>query len=157
MVAFPGDRAGQDMAGVWMMSALLIWGPPEALCVAVLVGGLWTQFVDSHWGGSHRHPAQQVLNVAAIFVAIDLAFFVIDLVGPRHYAVDQILGVLVYLTVNACVVFGVVRIARAGGIAREPAQLEHPGHAADRGHAEHRHRSRVADRAGRRGAARPGP
>ena len=116
MTAFPSDRTGQDMGGVWMISSLLIWGPPEALVVAVLVGGLWTQFVDSRWGGSHRHAAQQVLNVAALFVAIDCAFLVLHVLRFAPSAIGQVLAVLTYLAVNEGIVFGVVTIAGVGGV-----------------------------------------
>jgi diguanylate cyclase (GGDEF)-like protein len=116
MTAFPSDRTGQDMHGVWMMSSLLIWGPHEGLAVAVVVGGLWTQFVDSHWGGSHRQLGQQVLNVASIFVALDVAYLAMRVVGSQPFAIPQIVGVVVYLTVNSGIVFGVVTIAKVGGI-----------------------------------------
>jgi diguanylate cyclase len=122
MVAFPGDRAGQDMGAVWMMSALLIWGPLEALAVALLVGGFWTQFVDNRWGGSHRHAAQQVLNVAATFIGIEFAYLALRAVATQpftwahHHAVPQIVGVVVYLAIDACVIFGIVRVARGSGI-----------------------------------------
>jgi diguanylate cyclase len=116
MTAFPRERSGQDMSGVWMMSSLLIWGPPEALVVAVLIGGIWTQFVDARWGGSHRHPAQQILNVAAIFVAIDLAFLVLHLLTPLPYGIGQVFAVLTYLSVNSAIVLGVLKLAGVGGV-----------------------------------------
>jgi diguanylate cyclase (GGDEF)-like protein len=116
MVAFPRDRAVQDIGGVWMMSALLIWGPPEALVVAVLVGGVWTQFVDIYWGGSHRQPAQQVFNVSAMFIAIDLAYLVMHAIGPLPHDLTSIAGVLTYLVSNAAVVLGIARITGADDI-----------------------------------------
>ena len=116
MVAFPRDMAVQDIGGVWMMAALLIWGPPEALVVAVLVGGLWTQFVDVHWGGSHRQLAQQIFNVSAMFIAIDLSFLVMHAVGPLPHDLTAILGVAAYLVSNTAIVMGIARIAGADDI-----------------------------------------
>jgi diguanylate cyclase (GGDEF)-like protein len=104
------------MNGVWMMSSLLIWGPSEGLVVAVLVGGVLTQIVDQRWAGSHRHPAQHVLNVAAMFCALDLAFLAMYAVGSLPFALTQVLGVLVYLGVNSALIVGVVTIARVGGV-----------------------------------------
>jgi diguanylate cyclase (GGDEF)-like protein len=117
MVAFPGDGAGQDMVGVWLMAAVILWGPAEAIVVAVLIGGLWTHFVDSNWGGSHRHPAQTVLNVVAMVISIDSAYLVLaglSAVPDLPVAVAQIVAVLVFLTLNAGVILGVITLAGAG-------------------------------------------
>jgi diguanylate cyclase len=116
MVAFPGDGAGQDMVGVWLVSSLLIWGPAESLVVALLIGGVWTHFVDSHWGGSHRQLAQTVLNVTAMVLSINLAFLVLHVVGSWPLALGQMLAVLVFLAVNAGVILVVMRLAGAGGV-----------------------------------------
>jgi diguanylate cyclase (GGDEF)-like protein len=116
MTAFPSDRTGQDMGGVWMMSSLLIWGPPEALVVAVLVGGFWTQFVDARWGGSHRPPIQHVFNVAAMFLGIDAAFLAYHFLHSAPLAIGPLAAVLAYLTVNEGTVFLVVTIAGVGGV-----------------------------------------
>lgn len=116
MVAFPRDRAVQDIGGVWMMAALLIWGPPEALIVAVLIGGCWTQFVDIYWGGSHRQPAQQTFNVSAMFIAIDLAYLVMRAVGSLPHDLTPIVGVATYVVSNTAVVMGIARISGADDI-----------------------------------------
>jgi diguanylate cyclase (GGDEF)-like protein len=115
MVAFPGDGAGQDMVGVWLMAAVIIWGPAEASVVAVVIGGVWTHFVDSRWGGSHRHPAQTVLNVVAMVIAVDLAYGALRLVGSWPLALGQIIAVVLFLTVNAAVILGVIILSGSGG------------------------------------------
>jgi diguanylate cyclase len=115
MVAFPGDGAGQDMVGVWLMAAVIIWGPAEATVVALVIGGVWTHFVDSRWGGSHRHPAQTVLNVLAMLIAIDVAYLTLRAVGSWPLAIGQVIAVCLFLTVNAAVILGVLILSGSGG------------------------------------------
>jgi diguanylate cyclase len=115
MVAFPGDGAGQDMVGVWLMAAVILWGPAEATVVAIVIGGIWTHFLDTQWGGSHRHPAQTVLNVTAMVISIDVAFLTLEVVGWWPLALGQVVAVILFLTVNAAVILGVVHLAGSGG------------------------------------------
>jgi diguanylate cyclase (GGDEF)-like protein len=114
MVAFPGDGAGQDMVGVWLMAAVIIWGPAEATVVAVLIGGVWTHLVDSQWGGSHRHPAQTVLNVTAMVLSIDVAYVILEVAGWWPLALGQVVAVILFLAVNAGVILGVLHLAGSG-------------------------------------------
>jgi diguanylate cyclase (GGDEF)-like protein len=111
LAAFPGAPPIQDLTGAWMLAALLIWGPAEAVTVALLVTGLWTQYFDRRWGGSQRRTAQQVLNVAAAILGLDVAFLVMHWLGPQPHWLTQVAGMAAYVLVNFGVVLGILGLS----------------------------------------------
>src|SRR5262249_23630532 len=111
LTAFPGAPPIEDLTGAWMLAALLLWGPPEALTVAILVSGVWTQYFDRRFAGSRRRTAQQVLNVAAAIIGLDLAFVVMHWLGPHRHMLTAIAGMLAYVIANFAVVLGILGLS----------------------------------------------
>jgi diguanylate cyclase len=114
LTAFPGSPAIEDLSGAWMLAALLLWGPTEALVIAVVIGGVWTQFFDQRFAGSHRRTAQQVLNVAGMVIGLDLAYLVIHWIGHQPHMIAQVGGMLAYIIGNSLVILGIVGLSGDG-------------------------------------------
>jgi diguanylate cyclase (GGDEF)-like protein len=111
LAAFPGAPAIQDLTGAWMLAALLIWGPAEAVTLALVICGVWTQYFDRRWAGSQRRTAQQVLNVAAAILGLDVAYLVMHWLGPQPHWLTPVAGMAAYVVVNFVVVLGILGLS----------------------------------------------
>jgi diguanylate cyclase (GGDEF)-like protein len=116
--AFPGGPSFEDPSGVWILAALILWGPREAIVLAVLIGGVWAQQHDRLRSGITRETAKQVLNVSATVIGVDLAAVVIDVLGPLPHLADQLAGLAVYLMATTAVIAGVLVAAGQREIVR---------------------------------------
>lgn len=113
LLRVPVARAAQNLSGVWGLSALLIWGWPEALVVSVLVAGVWEEVGRRRWERQAKHIAQVALDCGADLTSLAVAFAVL---GQGHAPWGrQALAVAAYLLVDAVVVLTAVCLSMRVG------------------------------------------
>jgi diguanylate cyclase (GGDEF)-like protein len=109
VLGVPVEQAAQNLAGVWGLSALLIWGWPEALLVATLVSGCWEEASRRHWERQAKPHAQVALDCTSELAALALAALVLGQVGQGWSG--QLLSVVTYLVADCVLVLTAVCFA----------------------------------------------
>jgi diguanylate cyclase (GGDEF)-like protein len=108
VLGVPVEQAAQDVAGVWSLAALLIWGPAEALIVSVLVVGLWSELSRRRWERYSKPWAKFAIDIGGELMAISCAAVVL---GDRTTWLAQISAALTYVVVGAVFVLTSVCLA----------------------------------------------
>jgi diguanylate cyclase (GGDEF)-like protein len=109
VLGVPVEQAAQNLTGVWGLSALLIWGWPEALLVATLVSGLWEEVSRRHWERQSKPHAQVALDCSSELGALAMAAIVLAHVGGSW--TGQVLSVATYLVADCVLVLTAVCMA----------------------------------------------
>jgi diguanylate cyclase (GGDEF)-like protein len=108
VLGVPVEHAAQDVAGVWSLSALVIWGPAEALVVRGLVVGLWTELSRRRWERYTKPWAKFAVDVGGELMAISCAALVLD--GGTTW-LSQLSAAATYIVVDAAFVLTSVCLA----------------------------------------------
>ena len=108
VLGVPVEQAAQDVAGVWSLAALLIWGPAEALIVSVLVVGLWTELSRRRWERFSKPWAKFAVDIGGELMAISCAALVL---GHGTTWLSQMSAALTYVVVDAAFVLTTVCLA----------------------------------------------
>jgi diguanylate cyclase (GGDEF)-like protein len=109
VLGVPVEQAAQNLTGVWGLSALLIWGWPEALLVATLVSGLWEEVSRRRWEKQAKPHAQVALDCSSELGALAMAAVVLHHVGDSW--TGQVLSVGTYLIADCILVLTAVCMA----------------------------------------------
>jgi diguanylate cyclase (GGDEF)-like protein len=109
VLGVPVEQAAQNLTGVWGLSALLIWGWPEALLVATLVSGIWEELSRRHWERQSKPHAQVALECSSELGALAMAAIVLSHVGGSW--TGQALSVSTYLAADCILVLTAVCMA----------------------------------------------
>jgi diguanylate cyclase len=101
---------------VWTLSALLLWGPAEAIVVTLIIAGIWTPFIDRRWSNASPKWAQRALTVAAEMLAVGFGAIVLEptrgrLTSGSQNTLWELLAIVTYLAIDTAVVLGVIRLA----------------------------------------------
>jgi diguanylate cyclase (GGDEF)-like protein len=109
VLGVPVEQAAQNLTGVWGLSALLIWGWPEALLVAMLVSGVWEEVSRRRWERQSKPHAQVALDCCSEFGALAMAAVVLANVGESW--TGQVFSVATYLVADCILVLTAVCMA----------------------------------------------
>jgi diguanylate cyclase (GGDEF)-like protein len=108
VLGVPVEQAAQDVAGVWSLAALLIWGPGEALLVSVLVVGLWTELSRRRWEHYSKPWAKFAVDIGGELMAMSCAIVVL---GSGTSWLSQLSAAATYVVVDAAFVLTSVCLA----------------------------------------------